>query len=161
MKGAAIFWLGAVAVFGAPAPLPPPAQSRDAVRVDVVAVHAFSENRGARVFDKDLLELKETLSDLQYDTFRRLSATTLRAAVNEEATYEINSRYKLCVKPLSRETSGQVRLNVRVEMKTNAPGAKPVNAVATTFLISPDKKLKLRGLKLDNGELVVVLMLRG
>lgn len=161
MKVAALFWLGAIAVFGAPVTSPPPAQSQDAVRVDVVAVHAFSENRGARVFDKDLQELKEALSDLDYDTFRRLSATTLRAGLNEEATYQINSRYKLCVKPLSREPSGQVRLNVRVEMKTGAAGAKPVNAITTTLLISPDKKLKLRGLKLDNGELVVVLMLRG
>lgn len=161
MKVATLFWFCAVAVVGAPVTSPPPVQSQDAVRVDVVAVHAFSENRGARVFDRDLQELKETLSDLDYDTFRRLSATTLRAELNEEATYEINSRYKLCVKPMSREPSGQVRLNVRVEMKTGAPGAKPINAVATTLLISPDKKLKLRGLKLDNGELVVVLMLRG
>lgn len=159
MKVAALFCV--IAVLGAGPPGPPPAKSPDPVRVDVVAVHAFSENRGARVFDKDLQDLKDALSDLDYDTFRRLSTTTLRAGLNEEAAYEINSRYKLCVKPLSREASGQVRLNVRVEMKTNAPGAKPVNAVATTLLISPEKKLKVRGLKLDNGELVVVLMLRG
>jgi hypothetical protein len=140
---------------------PPPAQPPDTVKVDVVAVHAFSENRGARVFDNDLKDLKDALSDLDYDTFRRLSATTLHARINEEATYEINSRYKLRVKPLSHEPSGQVRLSIRVEMRTRAPGAKPVDAVATTLLISPEKKLKVRGLKLDNGELVVVLMLRG
>jgi len=161
VKVAALFWLGAIALVGAGVTQPPPARSQNAVKVDVVAVHAFSENRGARVFDKDLQDLKEALSDLEYDTFRRLSATTLRAALNQEATYEINSRYKICVKPLSREPSGQVRLNVRVEMKTGAARAKPINAITTTLLIGPEKKLKLRGLKLDNGELVVVLMLRG
>lgn len=162
MKVAVLLCLSAISlVAGEPAQTvqaPPP---QDTVRVDVVAVHAFSENRGARVFDKDLLNFKDALADLEYDTFHQLSTTTLRAPLNQEATYQINSRYKLCVKPLSRESSGQVRLNVRVEMKTNARDSKPVNAVSTTLLISPEKKLKVRGLKLDNGELVIVLMLRG
>ena len=158
MKFAALVCV--IALLGAGETSPPPPGPPEAVKVDVVVVHAFSENRGARVFDRELQPLKEALADLDYDTFKQLSTTTLRAEWNREATYQVNSRYKLCVKPLSREESGQVRLSVRVEMRAKAPDAKPVNAVATTLLISPEKKLKVRGLKLDNGELVMVLMLR-
>lgn len=157
---AAVLFAAGIAA-GGPDPATAPAGGQDTVRVDVVAVHAFSENRGAKVYDKDLQDIKEALSDLEFDTYRKLSSTTLRAALNDEASYKINSKYTLYVKPLSREASGQVRLSIRVQMAAKDPAGKPINAVATTLSISPDKKLKLRGLKLDNGELVVVLLLRG
>ncbi len=159
MKFAAIVCV--LAFIGAAETPPPPPPPHDTVRVDVVAVHAFSENRGARVFDKELQPMKEALADLEYDTFQRLSAVTLEAAIDKEVTYQVNSRYKLCVRPLSREPSGQVRLSVRVEMRPSDQKAKPINAVSTTLLISPEKRLKVRGLKLDVGELVMVLMLKG
>lgn len=144
----------------------PPGHDRNVARVDVVAVHAFSQGRGEKVYDRELEGLKDALEDLDYDTYLLLSSKTLRVKMGEEATYEINSRYKLCVEPLSQERSGQTRLSVRVEMTPKRPPEragqerKPVNVIKTTLLISPDKKLKLRGLKLDRGELVVVLMLR-
>lgn len=131
------------------------------VRVDVVAVHAFSQQRGEKVYDKELNEFKDALADLdEYDTFHLLSLTTIECVPGEEAQYTINTRYKLCVKPLARAESGQVRLSLRVEMSPKGPDAKPVNAISTTLLISPEKRLKLRGLKLDRGELVLVLTLR-
>jgi len=152
--------LGAVAA-GRPGP-----DQREITRINVLAVHAFSQGRGEKVYDRELEQYKDALDGLDYDTYHHLSSKMLQAKMGEEAVYEINSRYKLCVEPLSRESSGQTRLNVRVEMTPKeAQGRagwerKPVNVIKTTLLISPDKKLKLRGLKLDRGELVVVLMLR-
>jgi hypothetical protein len=45
-------------------------------------------------------------------------------------------------------------------MPPREEGGKPVNAVSTTLVIGPGKQFKLRGLKNEDGELVIVISLK-
>ena len=62
------------------------------------------------------------------------------------------------MKPLSRDRVGRVRVNVRIEMAAKREGGKPVNALSnTTIALVPGVKVNLGGLRLDQGDLIVVL----
>lgn len=131
------------------------------VRVNVVAVQASRENRGLRYFERGLDDIRGAVADLEFDTYRKLSSATFPAAFNEETRFEISPKYTLCITPLSREPTGQVRLTVNVQLTSEHHRNKPVNALTTTLSIGRGKQVKLRGLKLDVGELVVLISLRG
>ena len=129
---------------------PPP------ISISVVAVHATTEG-GAKQFDPGLEDVRPALEDLEFDRYRKLSAATVSAPFNKESPVDLGSGYTLFVTPLSRERNGQARISVKVWVESKEAGGRPVNAVATTIMIGPGKQFKLRGLKMDPGELVVVM----
>jgi len=131
---------------------PPP------VSISVVAVHATTEG-GAKQFGPGLEGVRSALADLEFDRYRKLGAATLSAPFNKESSLDLGSGYSLCVTPLSRERNGQVRISLMVQMASKAADGRPVNAVSTTIMIGSGKQFKLRGLKMDQGELVVVMSL--
>jgi hypothetical protein len=131
---------------------PPP------ISISVVAVHATTQG-GAKQFDAGLESVRAALADLEFDRYRKLSAAVVSAPFNQESSVDLGSGYSLFVTPLARERNGQTRINVKVQMASKEAGGRPVNAVATTIMIAPGKQFKLRGLKMDPGELVVVMSL--
>lgn len=130
--------------------------------IRVVAIQATNEGRepGKIHFDPGLGEVRAAVADLKFDTYRKIRAATLQAPYNKETEFQINPKYTLFVKPLSRERTGQVRLNIRIEMPPKDKKKKPIKAIETTVAAAPEKQFKLRGLKLDNGELVVVISVK-
>jgi len=143
------------------APPPAPAKGPPPVRIDVVAIHAFDEAHAGKQYEGGLDGMKTALEDLPYNTYRRLDAASVSAPFNEETIVPLSDRHRLYLRPMSKEPHNQVRLNVRLHM-TRKPetGRTPVNAINTTIIAGAGRQVKLRGVKLDQGELVVVITIR-
>jgi len=133
------------------------------VSLRVVAVQALTEETGRRTtqFDPGITEIADAVKQLPFNTYHKIKMTTVTAPLRKETQIPINPTYCLYVTPMSRDSSGRIQLNIRVTMKLPAPRAKPLNALTTTLWAVPSKKLTLGGLKLDKGELVLVLAARG
>lgn len=138
----------------------PPRSATPPINVNVVGVLATNENRGQQSIDPALAEVKPALSDLSFDTYRKLCDQTMSAPFGRDTRCTLNDKYTLIVNPISKEENGQVRLNLRVEMAPKKPTDKPVTAVSTTIVIAPGKQFKVRGLKADLGEVVAVISLQ-
>ena len=110
-----------------------------------------------RTYDAELESLRPALADLDYDTFKKVSISRLPVTFNEETNIEVTPEYVLHVTPLSVEKNGMVRLNVRLELRSKQEGRPPRNAIATTLATAQNRLFMLRGLKMENGELVVVM----
>lgn len=131
------------------------------VVLSMVAVHATDENREEKFYEPTLKEERAALSALPFDTYRRIRTQRIHLAVHEEKKVVISSKYTLYVKPLSKDSSGKVRLRVEIEMPAKKKEAKPLKALSTVLVIPREKEFILRGLELDAGELVIVMALKG
>lgn len=146
-----------LAALCAPAPLavkPPPP-----VKIAVVAVLASNTEHAGRQYEPGLEKVQGALADLPFNTFRPLQTATVSAPFNEETTVSLTERHRLYLRPMSKEPNRQVRLNMRLHLTRKPDGDKPpaVTAVNTTIITGPGRQMKLRGVKLDGGELVVVV----
>lgn len=136
---------------------PPVAQSIPVSAASSAPRVSNAPSEGARTFDAGLEPLRPALADLDYDTFQKVSISRLPVAFNEETHIEVTPEYMLHVTPISVEKNGMIRLNVRLELHSKQEGRPSRNAIATTLVTSPNRLFKLRGLKMENGELVVVM----
>ena len=128
------------------------------VTVSMVAVKAAQENRKETYFEPGLEGIRDAVSDLKYDTYRKVTSSRTTAPFGEEAKLPINATYTLYVTPVSKEPNGQIRLKTRIEIIPEDKTKKPVNTHVATVLQKPGKKLVLGGgMKLDEGELVVII----
>ena len=136
------------------------APSQDAlppVELCVWAVEAQQEAGKARHFDAGLEAVRPALEKLPYTTFRKVYTTRTKAPFEQETRCKITSKYTLILTPLSREKDGRIRADLRVEMLPAKRGGAPVKALATRLALQPGQKIKLQGLKLDKGELIILL----
>lgn len=127
--------------------------------VAVYAIYATNENRPEPEFDPALAPVRHAVSDLGFDTYRKIKADVISAPFGKETGFPINEKYTLYIKPLNRQDI-QTRINVRVELAPRSQQERPKTAVTTVVAMAPSKQVKLRGLKMDKGELVIVLALK-
>lgn len=130
------------------------------VDIEIYAVQATKEERSDVYFDPGVEAIRHAVADLEFNTYKKIQATVISAPLETETAVQIDGRYTLYIQPLSAEAGGQTRLNVRIELAPRAPGEKPKTAIATTVAMAASKQVKLRGLKMDAGELVLVLGLK-
>ncbi|NIA15466.1 MAG: hypothetical protein GWP08_15490 [Nitrospiraceae bacterium] len=142
------------AVLAGPDDTPPPA------RVAVVVVHATREARERTHFDPGLEPIRETVSDLNFDTYRKIAAKVLNASFEEETRFKLSKKYTLVLTPLSKARNGAVRMKVRIDMLPENLRKKPVAVISTTVVAKPGKHFRLGGLRYDGGELVIVMELK-
>lgn len=135
---------------------PPPSP----VRIEVVAVQAMNKDHAGKQYEPGLDAVKPALDDLPYNTYRRFDTTVVTAPFNEETIVPLTDRHRLYLRPLSKEPNRHIRLNVRLHMTRRPEGGKaPVTAINTTLVAGPGRQVKLRGVKLDEGELIAVITL--
>ena len=128
------------------------------VQVNMVAVQALNEGRETQYFDPALLGIRQSIQGLDYDTFREVRTTNQSLKYDKETKITINERYTLCLKPVKKDDHGRIRVQARIEMAPRREGDAAINALSdTTLLMMPGKKLNLGGLKLEKGDLIVVL----
>ncbi len=132
------------------------------VDVTVIAVQACKEGRREKHFDPGTEQIRDAVADLEFDTYHKVKSAAFKAPYSDETRTSITKRYRLCVKPLSRGRDGRIKLELRLQImpEKDARKREPINALVTTVVAADDKKFKLRGMKLDKGELVVVLAVR-
>ncbi len=134
---------------------PPPAV------VNVVAVHATNENRSQRHVDPAVEKVRSSISDIaEFDTFRPITDETVSAPFAQNTRVVLTPKYALFITPLGTGPRGQVRFSIVVQQPPKAGQSEPVNAISTTVLMPPDKPFRLRGLRWQGGELVVIVTLR-
>lgn len=124
--------------------------------VSVVAVEARRENRAQQYFSPGLESVRRALADLDYDTFYKIQSAELPCPYGEEQKVYVTDRYTLYMTPVSVRDDGRIRLRARITMKSRDK-EREVNALDTTLLIAPGTHLNLGGMRLDEGELIVVI----
>lgn len=112
---------------------------------------------GEKQYDSGLDMIKTALASLPFDHFKRLASERAKTKVGEESKVRIDDRYTLFATPESRGNDGRVRMEIRVEM-ARSDGKPPTKAVDTTLLLAPGKMVNLGGFKMDQGELVIVMV---
>lgn len=151
-----------------PAPVTRTAQV-DRVTVSCVAVKATHEGREERFVDRTIQNIEDVVADKdtrRYDTYRFLWRGNATVAYEEEASLRISERYTLFVTALERDRQGRIRLAVRVEEQPerrrgrNDEPPEPVVALRATSMLVPGNHLKLDGLNLDDGKMIIVVEVR-
>lgn len=127
------------------------------VGLSVWAVHATQESRPEPYYDPELSVIRNALADLPYDTFIKVKISREKLPMNEEKEITLDGKYILVGKPIEREADGRVRIDVRIKIKPSEPDKTPVKALQAVMTMKPRELVKLRGLKREPGELVVVL----
>ncbi len=126
------------------------------VNIAMAAVEARRENRTQRYFDPGLEQVRDALDDLDYDAFYKIQSAELPCPYGEEQKVYINERYTLYLTPVSVREDGRIRLRARITMQSRDK-KREVNALDTTLLIAPGTHLNLGGMRLEEGELIVVI----
>jgi len=144
----------AVSVVGADEHVP-----SEPVTLSVVAVEASNQGRPQKTFGPGLDSVQRALIGLSFDTFNRVSSAEMPVPYGTEQQIFINAKYTLYVQPVSQADDGRVRIRARVTMKSR-DGTKTANAIDTTLLITPGTHLNIGGLKLDTGELILVVSVK-
>ncbi len=135
------------------------ASDNEPFRVSMMAVQATNEGRSVKYFGEGLQQVRGAIGGLSYDTFRKLTSIETTIPFDKETKLRINEHYSLYLTPKSTDTQGRIRMRARLTM-TSRDGEKTVNALDTVLTMAPGKHLNLGGLRLDDGELVVVLTAR-
>lgn len=129
------------------------------VTVSMVAVQATHEGRAKKFVAPELKKVRNAVIGLDYDTFNRVREQRKPVPYGQESEFAINARYTLYVTPLSRAPDGRIRIKARIVMHPRTAGRESIDALNTTLIMVPGKHLNLGGMKLDVGELIVVMSL--
>lgn len=131
-------------------------------KITVVAVQALNEGHDRKQIDPRLKGVKKAIERLDYDSFHQIKSVTKDMPYRTETKIEINDRYSLHLTPISKGPRGRVRVEAKILMAPRRKGGKPVEALSkTVLLMAPGKHINLGGLRLDQGELIIVLQVRG
>jgi hypothetical protein len=130
-----------------------PAAALDA-EISYWAVQAVEENRAEKSYGEGLAGVRPELSDLPHDTFTLLADGGLGANFGNRAEAKLTEKYRLRIEPVDHDPDGRVRIRVIVKYET-APG-KLVDAIDTRVVLTPGKVVRLGGLKLEEGDLVIL-----
>jgi len=133
--------------------------AEQAVSVTMVAVQATREGHPQKSFGPGLEGVQRALAGLDFDTFVRVQSAEIPSPYGQEQTIHINTKYTLHVTPVSLQDDGRVRLRARITAKSR-DGSQTVNALDTTLQIKPGMQLNLGGLRLDPGELILVISVK-
>ncbi|MBI1319819.1 MAG: hypothetical protein GC168_12885 [Candidatus Hydrogenedens sp.] len=146
--------LAVVMLAGSVAAEPPLTISFWAVR----ASHAPGEEQH---FDAGLSEVVESLADLPFNDFQLVSSGDLTAEFGGgRAERELTDRYHFFFEPQSREAEGRARARLCVEMRDVQDKNRMVKAVDSRVVLAPGQPMRMGGLKLDGGDLILIIKMR-
>ena len=129
------------------------------VTVSLVAVRAANEGHARKVFGEGLEKVVQAIASLDYDSFSKVSASDATIPFGEKTKFFINSTYSLVIEPTAIDNEGRIRLHTQVMMKAK-DRKENVKALDTVLVMAPGKQLNLGGLKLADGDLIIVLSVR-
>ncbi len=132
------------------------AHAEERVTLSLWAAQATQEGKTPKEFDPGLEPISNAVADLAFDTYHKLLAEKRAIAYKKETPVPVESRYTLFVTPLSKESDGRLRMDIRVELAPKTAGGTPVTVLSTRLMASPGKLVKLGGFALEKGELIIV-----
>lgn len=124
----------------------------------ITAVHATDMGAATKSYDKHSAHFKELLNPLDSDQFNTLAQKRVELAVGSETRVTVSSRYTLSFSDTEVQSDGHVKSTVHVYgLPRNAK--EPVEMLEITVRLAPDKPVMIRGLPMEQGEIVVFLNL--
>lgn len=135
------------------------AQQEDTIEISMVAIQASFEDREEKLYDRTLDSVRQALEDLdEYDTFRLVREQKRPAQYREKTRIQVNDRYTLIITPMGRDSRGRIRIQASIEEEIRR-NDEIITRTALEFTsnVAPGRPLKLCGLRLDEGELVLVV----
>ena len=130
------------------------------VEFSMVSVKASNVGVSPKQFSNGLGKVKSAIRALNYDTFEKISSSNATIPFGEKTEFFINQKYTLVLEPIAVDDRGRIRMSTVIMMKSDKDGGKMVKALDTVLVMAPDKHLNLGGLKLNDGDLIVVLSVR-
>ena len=106
--------------------------------------------------DETLKPIVSALSELPFTSYEAVSILDGEVPWGEETRYTVNAKYNVNVVPLGQDEEGAIQLNVRIEMLQE--DGTYVDALNAQALAAQNGALLFRGMPLNRGELVVVLL---
>ncbi len=129
------------------------------VKVSLVSVCATNEGHPQKFFSEGLKNVTRAIAALDYDTFKKISSSEATIPFGEKTTFFINSTYSLVIEPTSIDNEGRIRMRTQVMMKPKNSKEK-IKALDTVLVMAKGKQLNLGGLKLAEGDLIIVLSVK-
>ena len=127
------------------------------VLLSIWAVQALKTGNGQKEFDSGAQTVRKAIEDLPYDTFRSLFAGGATVAPGAETRLPLNDRYTLLLQCRAREGKNAAHIDFTVELPPPSPGGAPRKAVQSCMIVCTGKMVRIGGLKMNEGEMVVVL----
>jgi hypothetical protein len=127
------------------------------VGMNVWAVQALKTGSTEKQFDSGAQAVRKAVEDLPFDTFRGLFNGSTSAAPGAETRLRLNDTYTLLIQCRSRDGKNAAHIDITVELPPASPGDAPRKAVQSCMIICTGKMVRIGGLKMNEGEMVVVL----
>jgi len=102
-------------------------------------------------------DIRTALADLPYDSFELLQRSAPTVSSGKPQSVALGEKYTLNITLVAVEADRRAKIDIAVEMQ--GKDGKRVSVLESRMTLSPGRLVKLRGLRLDNGELIAVLRL--
>jgi hypothetical protein len=122
------------------------------------AMEAHTEGRATPHFDAGLEPAREAVKSLKFDTYLKLKTDEHTFKDAKEYRTEIDDLYSLTASAPAVEKDGRFRMKIKITMDSKTSPGTEIEALDTELLLSPGKKVVVRGLKLGEGEEMVIVL---
>ncbi len=139
----------------------PAEASAQPVHFSVWAIQAVKTGKADKQFDSAAQNVRKAIEDLPYDTFRGVFTGSAVVPPGAETRLSLNEAYTLVIQCRSRDSKDSAHVDLCVELPPAKPGEAPRKAIQTCINVCAGKKVRIGGLKMKEGEMVVVLEMTG
>ena len=153
--------LGALCVFVAAMTAAPPEPGGEVVCFSVWGVQVIKTGQTPKQFDAAAAPVRRAVEDLPYDVFRGIYTGETKVRPGAEARLAVNSAYTLVITCQERRGQNAAHIDIAVELVATPSDAPARRALQTSMTVCTGRKVRLGGLKLDEGDLVIVLEMTG
>jgi len=127
----------------------------------VWAVQALKTGSAEKNFDSGAQAVRKAVEDLPFDTFRSVFSGLASMVPGTEKRLILNDTYTLLLQCRSREGKNAAHLDITVELPPAQAGGPPRKAVQSCMVVCKGKMVRIGGLKMNEGEMIVVLEMTG
>lgn len=121
------------------------------------AVQALKTGSTEKQFENGAQAVRKAIEDLPFDTFRGVFAGSADITLGADTRLPLNDTYTLLIQCRAREGNNAAHIDITVEIPPASPGGPPRKAVQSCMVVCIGKMVRIGGLKMKEGEMVVVL----
>ena len=120
------------------------------------AIYGYGAVPEQPYMDKNLEPVAEALANLPFTSYEAVTITEEEVPWQKETPMAVNAKYTVNVTPAGQNEEGAIELLVRIEM-LQEDGAY-IDALKAQALAAQNGALRFRGMPLNSGELIVLLL---
>lgn len=128
----------------------------------IYVVKATKENKEKQTTNAIPAEVSKTLENLNYRHVTLIKSPRFTTAFGEAFQFDIDNRYVVSITPLGKADATRFRIRVLIEENMPMPDGtvQKRKALESVGAVVPGKFLSFCGLKLEEGELVLVVSIQ-